>query len=255
VVSGLGSQDLCLPGVPGARCGGSNCLLGSCEATGAGFSVCTQPCSSDELCAPFSTGGDPFVCVEWGGSDPHCVTSRPFNGANCEYSGQCRADLNQFCSQFDQFGSTIDPGECRVPCKSDGTCDPQGGLPFTCLLGGAGGCYPGTLGLACKLASECMRGLTCQDVEADLDLDAGVTSGSRICTARCAVDGGTDADGDALCNDPRSIVRGGYCARGTCRLPRGAGLPCDRDPQCVVSAHCDTNTHRCVEGPAQPNGL
>lgn len=244
-VIGQGSDALCLPGVPGAPCGASNCLLGSCEATNAGFSVCAKSCATGEPCAPFST--DPFVCVDWGGPAPHCVTPQPFDGTHCAFTNQCRTDLGQFCSQLDRFGSTMSPGECRVSCKSDGTCDPQGGLPFTCLpFGGAGGCHPGVLGLACKLASECIQDLTCQDVEPELDIDAGAPMGSRICTSSCFVEGGTDLDADVLCNVPNSVVQGGYCARGTCRIPRVVGMPCQRDTQCVAAARCDTSLGQCV---------
>lgn len=251
VVSGPGAQDLCLPGVPGARCSGSNCVVGSCEASGAGFSICTTPCSSDDLCARYSTSGDPFVCVDWGGPYPHCVTPRPFNGANCQYSSQCRLDLSQFCSQYEASGFTSGHGECRVTCKSDGTCDPQGGLPFACLFGGAGGCFPANLGVSCKLGSPCISGLSCQEVLPELDLDAGTTS-SPICTTSCAVEGGTDADGDPLCNNPKSTAQGGFCARGTCRLPRLTGLPCERSAQCF--GICDTMMGMCVDRPANPSG-
>jgi len=243
-VSGMPSEDLCLPGVPGARCDGSNCLLGSCEATGTGFNVCSKPCSSDATCAPFTAvTGDPFVCAAWGGPSPHCVTPRPFSGSNCDVRGQC---LGQSCFQVDPFGPTADRGQCRVECKADGTCDPQGGLPFTCLFERMGGCYPGILGLPCKDASECISGLSCEDVLPELDLDAGAMRGSRICTASCEVDGGTDRDGDPLCNDGQTVVQGGYCARGTCRLPRVRGMPCDRDRQCLAPAACNPVLKQCL---------
>jgi hypothetical protein len=246
-VSGPGASDLCFPGVPGGRCNGNSdhCVVGSCEDAGAGFSVCTLPCPSDAFCQNLNTSGDPFVCVNGGGPHPHCVTPRPFHGANCFDNSQCNVERGELCFQFDPMQFTTGHGECRLPCKNDGTCEPQGGLPFTCLFDGAGGCYPGVLGLACILPSECISGLSCQDVLPELDDDPDAMAGSRICTVSCAIDGGTDSDGDALCDDPHTIAQGGYCGRGTCRFPRPSGRHCDRPEQCRP-ALCDPTTNTCV---------
>jgi hypothetical protein len=248
VVSGDGAQRLCLPGVPGSRCEGDNCIFGECEDTGAGFSTCTRPCNADVDCSYLSTDGDPFVCVE-GPEGRHCVTPRPFNGANCQSTDDCRVDAGQFCSREAQLGFSTGHGECRLPCKGDGTCDTQGGLAFSCLSIN-GGCLPGVLGMPCTLPSECVSGLSCQDVPPEPD----VTSNARICTASCAIDGGTDAEGDVLCSDTHSIRQRGYCSEGVCRSPRVAGEPCNRASQCA-SLLCASGTNLCVNPPADPSGI
>lgn len=244
--SGGGSPNLCLPGLPGIRCNGPHCVVGDCEDTGAGFSICTIPCISDNECAALDTASDAFVCVT-GGSGSHCVTPRPFNGANCTADDQCRADRNEFCAHYNQREQQVSRGECRVPCKDDGTCDPQGGLPHTCLASGAGGCYPGIFGVPCKLASECIPPLSCQDVLAETDV---ATIDTRICTESCGVDGGGDEEADAQC--ARSPVSG-YCGRGSCRVVRLTGEPCGRNAQCQ-SQLCDATMNTCLPA-AHSSGL
>ena len=45
-VSGPAAPLVCIPGLPGSRCAGpQDCLVGDCEDTEAGFSVCTTPCN------------------------------------------------------------------------------------------------------------------------------------------------------------------------------------------------------------------
>jgi hypothetical protein len=240
--SGAGSPDLCLPGLPGIRCNGDNCLFGTCEDTGAGFSVCTIPCAIDANCAILNTRVNNFVCVTGGGTS-HCVTSVPFNGANCDTTDECRADRSEFCSHVNGFGQQISRGECRVPCNADGTCGPQGGLPTACVGAGAGGCFPGLLGVSCQLSSECIGPLSCQSVPAELDV---ALTTPQICTTPCGVAGGSDADADAQC---APVAISGYCGGGFCRTPRSTGQACNRNTECASNL-CDTTTDTCLTAPA-----
>jgi len=239
--SGAGSLRLCLPGVPGERCDGAHCIIGACEDTGANFSVCTFPCSDDTSCRVLSTETDPFICVE-GGGQRHCVTPQTFAGPNCMTLDQCDVAHNEFCSFYDLFGRTSGHGDCRLRCNPDGTCDPRGGMAFACLQNGQGGCFPGILGVPCTQQSECINGLTCQDVPPEPEVPA---ASSRFCTLPCSVDGGTDADGDHFCTDQLTVARNGYCNGGICRLVRAPGLPCDRDAQCQ-SHLCDIVNGMCA---------
>jgi len=253
--SGAGSPNLCVPGLPGERCDGDHCVLGRCEDTGAGFSVCTIPCASDTDCAPLGKT-DVLVCVE-GAGHRHCVATRTFDGANCDTTDQCKTDRNESCVHVDRWGMTSSRGECRVPCNRDGTCDPQGGVAHGCL---AGSCYPGIVDIPCTRDSECVPPLTCHNVPPEADNPAG---GSRICTLPCAMpsvpqsdfdsqapgvtevgpsEAGSDADPDSLCAPP---PLSGYCGGGFCRVARVPGKPCSRPAQCN-SGLCDGATNACL---------
>jgi hypothetical protein len=142
----------------------------------------------------------------------------------------------------DYLGQSAGRGQCRVHC--DGGCEPQGGVAFSCLQGGAGGCYPGRLGVPCTLPTDCIAPLTCQDLPPEADLDAGST---RICSSHCAVVG--DASADTVCGLQ------GYCDddAGSCRLRRDAGDPCSRDGQCG-SQHCKLANGTCLPPTAPPGG-
>lgn len=244
VTSGSGASKMCFPGLPGLRCDGPHCVGGSCEDTGAGFSVCTRSCEWTADCEPLNTENDAFFCVE-GGAGRHCVTPRPFHGANCDIDGDCRGDLNEFCSAWDVQGPDPPPGECRQRCKADGTCDPRGGLPHTCLWNRDGGCFPGRQGLPCTLSSECLEGLTCQDVPAELELEL---EPARLCTRPCGGKGVTETDADAECSPSRKINGGGFCASGFCRSQRDGGKRCSRNAQCT-SGLCDAAEQTCVVKP------
>jgi hypothetical protein len=237
--SGAGSAQLCIPGLPGTRCNGDQCLLGSCQDTGAGFSVCATDCTSDLGCANLTTSTDAFVCADGGGQE-HCVTPRPFDGANCDAGADCIAARGEICATVDRQGLDSMRGECRVPCSDAGTCDPQGGLPHGCLRGS---CYPGVLGIPCAGSSECIEPLSCLPVKAESDL---APLSTQLCSLPCGVDGGTDADADSQCQRPEI---NGYCANGTCRLVRSGNQPCTRNAQCGTGP-CDTLTLRCPPGSA-----
>ncbi|HVY32329.1 MAG TPA: hypothetical protein VHB79_37590 [Polyangiaceae bacterium] len=245
--SGPGSVNLCLPGVPGFRCSRQNCVAGSCQDTGAGFSVCTIACADDSDCLLLDTPTDSFACVT-GGEGRHCVTPRPFNGANCNVDEDCIAERSEKCFNLDVLGESTH-GECRVQCNGDGTCDPQGGLPHTCLWNGAGGCFPGRLGLPCKKDSECFSG-QCQTVPADSELGLSETT---ICTLPCGKAGETEAEADAECDSPSSINRGGFCSSGHCRMRQPAGASCVRNDQCA-SSRCDVQHRKCVDRLDPPIG-
>jgi|HubBroStandDraft_6_1064221.scaffolds.fasta_scaffold188772_2 hypothetical protein len=231
--SGPGSPNLCIPALPGTRCQGDQCAFGSCDDTGAGFNACTIDCTTDSTCTPLNTATDAFVCVD-AGSQPHCVTPRPFDGANCDSGADCVAARGEICSIVDRQGMDSERGECRVPCSDAGTCDPQGGLPHGCLRGS---CYPGVLGIPCAGPAECIEPLSCLPIIAEKDITPLST---QLCTMPCGVDGGTDADADSQC---QGSGINGYCANGTCRLVRAGGQPCMRDAQC--GAICDPITHTC----------
>jgi hypothetical protein len=227
--SGTGAANVCLPTMPGFRCEGSKCIGGRCEDTGAGFSVCTQSCKITDDCEVLNTLNDAFFCVDGGtGTGPHCVTPRPFHGANCDDHHDCHEDLGEFCSFWDVRGLNPPPGECRQACKPDLTCEPRGGLPHTCLRKEAG-CFPGEQGLPCTLSSECFEGLSCEDAPPEADLG---TPAVRICTRPCGGNGISLEDADAECAPVRKINSGGYCGEGLCRVHRRGGESCSRDQQC-----------------------
>lgn len=269
--SGAGSPDLCVPGLPGERCNGDRCVLGSCEDTGAGFSVCTLQCASDNQCQALSKV-DFFACVDapmsnvslpQDGGHRHCVDTTVFDGANCATTDQCNTARNEFCAHVDVYAMDSMRGECRVPCNRDGTCDPQGGLPHGCLVsvsGKEGGCYPGVLGIPCTRDAECVKPLTCNDVSPEDNPDA---SGSRICTMPCppqsaahwdldaeasdapeasTLEAGGDADVDSAC---AVLPTKAYCGGGFCRVGRLPGKPCGRPAQCS-SRLCGGATNVCL---------
>jgi hypothetical protein len=248
--SGPAAANLCVPSLPGDRCDGHGCVLGTCDDTGAGFSVCATPCAGlDALCTPFDLPGYPFVCAPWDGGT-HCVSPPPFEGANCRGDGDCRQDAGEFCAHTDPTGQPTfngKNGECRLPCKSDGTCDPIGGLPHSCL-GDAGGCFPGELGVPCALPSECISGLSCAVVPLESDLlwvDAGAAGPPPICTIPCGSPGMPEAVGDPQCDQSNSTVQFGYCGASFCRLRRLGGQPCTRDAQCATLS-CNHVTGTCT---------
>jgi len=234
----LGSPALCLPGIPGERCDGNNCVIGSCEDTGARFSVCTTACSTTADCSVFDSTTAAYVCVS-GATQSVCVTSRPYNGSNCEGQTDCNGDAGEFCSfvggdGFPQTGH----GDCRTPCNSDRTCAPLGGVPRGCL-GDAGGCYPGILGIPCADATECIAPLQCLADAQESDVTA---YHSRICTVPCGGDGGGDSSGDGQCT---ILAQRGYCAAGSCRIVRPSDQPCQRDAECA-SQQCNQATMKCI---------
>jgi len=243
--SGAGSPTLCLPGLPGFRCTGDSCVIGTCEDSGANFNICTISCSTDADCKVLNTSADTFYCVEAAGHR-HCVTARPFHGANCFKTEQCNAEQGEICSQWGPTGVRTNRGECRTPCNADGSCDPRGGLPHTCLANGEGGCFPGEQGLPCQSSSECLSGLTCLDVPGEPELGIGA---GRICTRPCSPDGSPDAD--AECDPPYTINNRGYCSAGHCRAKRSASQNCTRDAQCE-SGLCDRDSHVCVDETTPP---
>jgi hypothetical protein len=88
------------------------------------------------------------------------------------------------------------------------------------------------------LDTECIEGLSCVDVPAELDLGAEPT---RICTQRC--DDTDPTAGDDFCNKRNDIHTGGYCASGFCRARRFTDETCSRDAQCV-KGRCDNGKCR-----------
>jgi len=253
--SGPDAPTLCNPSaVIGNRCVPGSCFVGTCDDSGAGFSVCSLPCSTDKNCEVFNSQGFSYLCADGPGGG-HCVTTPPFHGANCLFDADCSSALGEACFFRDANGPT-DPGgamgECRLPCKPDGTCDPRGGVAHTCL-GASGGCFPGELGVPCTVASECLNGLTCMDVPIDpADADAGVQT-TRICTVPCDVDAGDVAAADAYCDGMASIQNAGtHCGAGFCRQPSVKdGDPCTRDPQCI-SRRCDPVEQVCLQTGSPP---
>jgi hypothetical protein len=230
--SGDGSPHLCLPRMPGVRCEGDTCLDGICEDSGAGFKICTEHCTSDSECKKLNTTYDEFYCVEWAGGK-HCVTPRPFHGANCDGPENCRVEEGELCPKQRPSGSADNRGECRVPCV-DGTCAPRGGLPHTCLSE-KDGCFPGEQGLPCQSNENCLLGLEC--LTASEVAEFGVPE-AHICTKTC-VD-------DAAC------ARGeGYCGAGYCRLKFDYKQSCADDRQCV-SGRCSNTDGKCLPPAEKP---
>ncbi len=248
--SGKGAVDLCIPGVPGFRCAGQKCvawLLRShrCRVRHLHHSC---PLGTDQ-CAVVNTDTDKFVCVE-GPGGPHCVTPRPFNGANCdpEKNNECRPERAEFCINYDSRG-TSPRGECRVPCEEDLSCVPQGGLPHTCLGDmGQGGCFPGYLGLPCKNDDECFSGL-CELVPADAELP--LLKAERICTLVCGGNDESEKEADQQCDSPLDVSRAGFCSGGYCRGKQQVEENCVRNAQCV-SGFCDQVSGVCIRNNSMP---
>jgi hypothetical protein len=230
------APQMCFPGMIGARCGtDQNCLFGACTDLGVEFKVCSIPCADDRQCGALNTDTDVFVCA-----NHHCVTQRPFQGANCNtMGGDAVCPPGQRCFGESPYGGVLEHGECRVPCDPvDHSCPSRGGLPHVCL--GAnhdGGCYPSNFGTPCANNDQCVAGIvgfTCSI--AGPDPHSNTDYSARICTITCQ----TDADCDA--NTWTKEI--GFCsAEHICRLSAGIGGQCERGAHCI-SRRCASN--RCV---------
>jgi hypothetical protein len=211
----MGAPYICLPGGPGERCTHEeDCLLGSCLPTGAGFNECLfLPCTQDADCAVFAVEQD-FVCA-----NNQCVGLTSYHGTGCLTDDDC--PTGQSCILYSPYNVGDTKRECRLPCNSDLTCPPRGGVPEVCLDNGAGGCFPGEFGLPCMDSGECLSSLQCLAVSPD---PRTIIDSPTVCTTTCA------NDDDCRAN---IAVRGGFCEAGVCRLRGQAGVTCDRDTQCI----------------------
>ena len=241
-VSGPVAPKVCVPGLPGLRCAGSqDCMLGDCMDTGLGFGICSIPCSSDEDCVPLISTRDVFVCLPTPtGTGGYCAATGPFSGQPCQLSEDCPA--GQDCFTYGPY-VPLTVGECRPPCGASGECSPLGGLPLVCLMSGAGGCYPGRLGLPCTETSQCIADFSCLLVLNDLA--AGGAQTEQVCTISCS----SDAD----CNANPWTNNDGYCGNGFCQLGGAPGGPCQRDAQCRTG-RCQlppTGMGQCLPEPLQ----
>jgi hypothetical protein len=248
-----GAPPVCLPGVPGNRCtSDDDCLVGECLDTGAGFSVCTPStgCDTDEVC--LLLGSLPaFVCLR-GESEAsgHCVLPSPFQGMNCDSSGDCSTELRcgaeacppRVCSAYSPHELDPPHGECRFQCGSAADCPAFLGVPHVCLA--EGGCYPGMFGIPCTSSSECFANLSCEAVPPD---ERSRSEDPKICTVSC----NEDVDCSSSANPWLGL--GGYCVespdpapetKGYCRVGGWAGRPCEKD------AHCRSGTCMTTEGGA-----
>jgi hypothetical protein len=223
-----GSPNLCFPGLVGSRCAAAqNCLIGACTDVGVEFNVCSVPCANTKQCETLNTLSDVFVCAK-----NHCLTQRPFQGANCSPNvsdgATCPAGLE--CFDDAPYGGLVTHGECRVPCGADHKCPSRGGIPHVCL--GAnhdGGCYPSSFGTPCETTADCVADFQC--LLAKEDSHSNTNYSPRICTMTCD----TDADCDA--NSWTKEI--GFCSdEHLCRLSAGEGRACDRDFHCI-SRRCD----------------
>jgi len=205
-------------------------MIGNCENTDVGFSVCTLPCATDADCRVLVSDRDPFVCAHRPSDGAgHCVSPSPFAGSPCLLEKDCPFDLD--CFMYSAY-QTMAVGECRLPCGEAGECPARGGVPHVCLAGGAGGCYPGRFGLPCTDSSQCMAGFTCEAVTSEIATTG--PSMQKVCTEACAADADCDANPWTL--------KEGYCGGGYCQLGAGTDEHCERD------AHC--RTRRCQLPPA-----
>jgi hypothetical protein len=245
-----GSPPVCLPGVLGMRCtSNEDCITGDCIDTGAGFSVCTfsAGCATDEDCRDF--GSNPgFTCVEGvPGAGSHCISTIPFQGANCELSSECSADLRcgsapcppRFCSHYSPF--QVDPphGECRFRCERGEGCPAFGGLPHTCLEDGS--CYPAAFSIPCDDSSDCYANLTCAAVPTD---ERSRSTAPKICTRPCS----DDEDCSPSVNPWLGL---GYCVDAPEAAPGTTGF-CR--PVTQMDGPCERNAH-CASGCCAPAGL
>jgi hypothetical protein len=231
LVSGPAAPKVCVPGLPGLRCAGAeDCMLGDCVDTGVGFNICTSSCGSDKDCVPLISMRDVFVCLPRpDGVGGYCAATGPFAGSPCQLSRDCPA--GESCFLYSPYGPTT-VGECRSPCGPSGDCPTLGGMPRVCLLGGAGGCYPGRFGLPCASGAECIAGFSCLPVTNDVG--AGGPLVQQVCTIPCSSD--ADCDANPWTN------KDGYCGGGFCQLAGATGASCQRDAQC--------RTGRCQLPPA-----
>lgn len=228
-----GAQEMCFPGMVGARCAtAQNCLIGACTDVGVEFNVCSLPCADDRTCGALNTASDVFICAK-----NHCVTQRPFQGANCSPSGEggaaCPANLQ--CFEESPYSGPVVHAECRVPCDANHKCPARGGIPHVCLGEHYdGGCYPSSFGTPCETKSDCVAGFEC--MLASPDSHSNTNYSPRICTMPCDI--------DAQCDANTWTKRMGFCSdEHICRLAAGEERACDRDSHCI-SRRCDNN--KCV---------
>jgi len=194
-------------------------MVGSCEDSEAGFSICTIPCNEHQDCAALTSVRDGFVCAHRPSDGVgHCVSPSPFAGSPCLLNEHCPSGFN--CYTYSPY-QTMTVGECRQPCGPSGECPARGGLPHVCLADGAGGCFPGRFGLPCADSSQCMAGFACEMVTDEIAVPGPITN--KVCTIPCADD--ADCDANAWTG------KAGYCGGGHCQLGVGTG------------AHCEKNTH------------
>jgi hypothetical protein len=229
-VSGPSSPAVCLPGLVGARCETStDCMVGECVDTGAGFSECTVPCSRDEDCIPHSSANRRAFCSLMKGQQRYCVGISPFAGSVCLVDDNCPAGQKCFfTSPYHAQKTAI--GECRLPCEADDRCAVRGGLAHACFVRGADrSCYPGLMGLTCQRTTDCMPGLVCQALPpAERFGGAGGEGTVSKCTRTC--------QSDSDCWDIWKN-REGYCEGGWCQPTENDTGPCLREEQCSHT-HC-----------------
>jgi hypothetical protein len=233
------ANPLCVPGVPGVRCQKDiDCVVGGCEDTGAGFSVCTIFCNTDQDCTDaLNSGPSVFRCA---GARPDgekiCLNASPFQGVQCDPNDAdpCPPEAPN-CIDFSPYNTPHSKPECRMGCSEDRPCPRRGGLGHVCL--GDGGCYPGGFGLPCRDPSECLSPFSCLDAK---PTGRQVLDGSKICSLGC------HDDSDCLAEPVFS--GSAYCEDDVCRVPAQNGRQCDRSVQCL-SGHCDLSAHECKERP------
>ena len=223
------SPPICIPGLIGLRCRSSiDCLFGECVETGAGFRVCSTPCTNDAECTRYNSVHGGLFCNGQG----WCAGVRGFDGAFC-FEGQ---DMQ--CKNPGEICVRVEPGRalgrCLFPCTPGGKCASYGGVAHTCRppMDQVGRrlveserwvCAPGMLEQVCFADDECIAPLTC------LPLDPAAP-GEKICSVRCT--------SDETCPLNR-FGRRGWCQAdvGLCKDARPDGAPCIRGPQCV-SGRC-----------------
>ena len=200
--AGPGYPFGCATGFPGTKCSApEDCMLGNCVAVDPALSVCTIDCETDGMCDVLPPVQGRFLCV-----NNHCVDKQTHLGIRCG-RGDAVCLNGQHCSEYDPYAPGVprltEDQECRSWCKSDGTCDPVGGMPRVCLPNDE--CYPGDMGLPCKKPGECMGEFSCECVE---NCDTPETA-TRICTKPCT--------SDAQCVGYNTRVPD-RCVDGLCRL-------------------------------------
>jgi hypothetical protein len=222
---GSSAPNVCLPGMLGFRCVTSeHCMVGDCTDTGAGYRVCSLPCTSDTECQTLGNVRGPFVCVEsTPGGGRHCMNPRAFTGSNCQSSSECFAGLRCF-TEHPHLGTDSIP-ECRLPCEPGGKCPFIGGLPTSCVTeGDQSYCYPGRFFVPCTDDSVCLPSLRCMNAPS-VDAHDRPTSNPR-CTLPCASD--TD------CSNHWLVENAGYCGPDrVCVLEGRPNRLCTRALECA----------------------
>lgn len=245
-VSSDAAPNVCIPGLLGFTCSSSiDCMIGQCNDTGFGYSVCTLPCNMDADCKIFDGEQGRFLCVKNPAAPATpgwCQTPDAYRGSICNTNADCaRRNGEDVCTRFKP---TDEQGVCLAPCTADGKCSGRGGINHTCLPVPAdinpapAVCFPGYFGYPCGNDSNCTGDLSCSPAGAALP---------SICTIGCQSDADCGKPSPTGDKGNRWVNGDGFCGAVDLGLPiclpngsLPAGTPCH------TSAACESQ--KCTNG-------